>query len=721
MKKLLVFFACLSLTANLIILAVSCSKETIHLEDLDSVILNKNLNKLEGNDEQTVKNALSKENPTLDISEIKLTIAAVSKNVETKNYTVTVEPIDNSNVYSGKVHDITFYTETIHIQDLDSVILNKNLNKLEGNDEQTVKNALSKENPTLDISEIKLTIAAVSKNVETKNYTVTVEPIDNSNVYSGKVHDITFYTETINLQDLDNVILNKNLNKLEDNDEQTVKNALSKENPTLDISEIKLTIAAVSKNVETKNYTVTVEPIDNSNVYSGKVHDITFYTETINLQDLDNVILNKNLNKLEDNDEQTVKNALSKENPTLDISEIKLTIAAVSKNVETKNYTVTVEPIDNSNVYSGKVEGIVFYTEKISRQNLSNVVLRKNLSKIKNNEFDTILLALKNKNEELVTEEIKIDNVQGWQTNYESKKYKVIISAIPNSNLYFGKVEEIYFWNETYVDNLTYYVDKNTLDEKSIDGSAPDGTNKITHIGYSSDKQAYKLPKSTIYVPDVISPEITNISSLFENVGNSGDQLTFPGISYWETSNIIDMSNLFNNARIKDVNFSNWDTSNVINMRLMFYNVDFLNNSFSNWNTSKVKDMSYMFQRSGKFSHNESFCFLKWDTSNVVNMEGMFLEAFPWLLNNGISNWKTHNVENMDSMFANTNFNVDISRWVTSKVTNMSFMFYNCSSFNFNLSEWDVDNVDKHDNYDTGTSQWSPAYKPNFKQKLCTQ
>ncbi|WP_027875553.1 Vmc-like lipoprotein signal peptide domain-containing protein, partial [Mesoplasma chauliocola] len=83
MKKLLTFLASISLTTNLIILAVSCSNETVHFEDLSSVILNKDLGKLDNNDETTVKNALLKQNPTLNINEIKLTIAPVTKEIET--------------------------------------------------------------------------------------------------------------------------------------------------------------------------------------------------------------------------------------------------------------------------------------------------------------------------------------------------------------------------------------------------------------------------------------------------------------------------------------------------------------------------------------------------------------------------------------------------------------------------------------------------------------
>ena len=40
-----------------------------------------------------------------------------------------------------------------------------------------------------------------------------------------------------------------------------------------------------------------------------------------------------------------------------------------------------------------------------------------------------------------------------------------------------------------------------------------------------------------------------------------------------------------------------------------------------------------------------------------------------------------------------TSFNQDISSWDVSSVTTMSHMFYNASSFNGDISSWDVSSV----------------------------
>ena len=101
---------------------------------------------------------------------------------------------------------------------------------------------------------------------------------------------------------------------------------------------------------------------------------------------------------------------------------------------------------------------------------------------------------------------------------------------------------------------------------------------------------------------------------------------------------------------------SNWDTSNVINMTGLFGQAYEFNQDISLWDTSKVKSMENMFLGASSFDQDIS----QWDTSNVTSMSGMF---------NGASS-----------------FNQEIGEWDTSSVVNMESMFDSALSFNQNIS-----------------------------------
>ena len=78
--------------------------------------------------------------------------------------------------------------------------------------------------------------------------------------------------------------------------------------------------------------------------------------------------------------------------------------------------------------------------------------------------------------------------------------------------------------------------------------------------------------------------------------------------------------------------------------------------------------------------------------SNVNDMSGMFSDASSF--NGNISSWDVSDVTDMYYMFRGaSSFNGDISGWDVSGVTDMSTMFRGASSFNADISGWDVSGV----------------------------
>jgi len=110
------------------------------------------------------------------------------------------------------------------------------------------------------------------------------------------------------------------------------------------------------------------------------------------------------------------------------------------------------------------------------------------------------------------------------------------------------------------------------------------------------------------------------------------------------------------------------------------------------------------------------------DLHKVTDMSVMFGGATSF--NGDISNWDVSSATDMGSMFSSaTSFNGDLSKWNVSNVTNMSHMFDGASSFNSDISSWDVGKVTdmsymfrKAASFKGDLSKWNVSSVTNFQR-----
>lgn len=196
------------------------------------------------------------------------------------------------------------------------------------------------------------------------------------------------------------------------------------------------------------------------------------------------------------------------------------------------------------------------------------------------------------------------------------------------------------------------------------------------------------------------------------------------GLHYLETSNVTDMSMLFANSAMTDVDMSTWDTSRVTNFSKMFYDTYNLSNiNISNLDLSNVVDASYMFAHAygadniylenvdtshiltmvGMFEDTASIANSGYslihgtiDTSSCTDMSYMFSTSRIENISDIVKSFDTSNVTNMQGMFYHglNIYELDLSGWDVSKVTDMSEMFYDINLvWTINMAGWNPVNV----------------------------
>ena len=114
-------------------------------------------------------------------------------------------------------------------------------------------------------------------------------------------------------------------------------------------------------------------------------------------------------------------------------------------------------------------------------------------------------------------------------------------------------------------------------------------------------------------------PDLSRTTSLESAFSNCHSITTIPSINRWDTSNVTDMSGMFNYAEFFNQDLSGWDTSKVETMKQMFMHATSFDQNISDWNISNVTTMDNMFNYITLSTANYDAILIAWAAQDVQN------------------------------------------------------------------------------------------------------
>ena len=144
----------------------------------------------------------------------------------------------------------------------------------------------------------------------------------------------------------------------------------------------------------------------------------------------------------------------------------------------------------------------------------------------------------------------------------------------------------------------------------------------------------------------------SNCNSAIGNAGSlKSPVLDVLDVTGWKTSNVVNMSNLFQNCTAKSiVGLDTWNTSNVTTMQSMFYDcANLVSFDVSKFDMRNVYNVSCMFYGCTSL---EEMDISMWDKSYISSAGAMFQKCSS-LKRLDVSNWKFYNRYNIFGSFAN--------------------------------------------------------------------
>ena len=195
---------------------------------------------------------------------------------------------------------------------------------------------------------------------------------------------------------------------------------------------------------------------------------------------------------------------------------------------------------------------------------------------------------------------------------------------------------------------------------------------------------------STIDLSKITFSAATNLSGMFQDT--SAEQLTLNNTNL-AGNNITDMSFMFKNSKVKNIDLGSMQTGPLTSIVEMFKNTNNLETITlpSVFNTSNITDMSSLFENNIKLTTINNLANL--DTTNVQNMSRMFASDFYLPMQNIIPNLRANKVEDTSYMFYATSPVVFPATFDTENLTDMSYMFMGFTVPSLDISNFRLGNV----------------------------
>lgn len=258
--------------------------------------------------------------------------------------------------------------------------------------------------------------------------------------------------------------------------------------------------------------------------------------------------------------------------------------------------------------------------------------------------------------------------------------------------------------NYVYIPTLYYVLEGDTTTRQARRREYPD--DKIIK---------YSMKKNTVGLSFDNSEDLTFIDSIyyFNNLGSSDgrDVSEVLRFDFNRLKNLKSIHGLFsrfsNLTRIEGI--ENWNTSNIVNVDGMFNECSSLTSiNLSNWNTSNIKSFIHMFDACNSLRSIGNT--RNWDTKNIITMGYMFRGCKSLTsLDSILYSWDVSNVKDMCLMFRGCSGLTSLYalyNWNTSNVEDMYHMFEGCSGITtlYPLINWNTSNVIDMTNMFSGCS-----------------